>query len=127
MAVEAAVDSLGKTTFPSVYGDIAVINNGAQIAVYLTTPTPIIEAAFQALAPAGALVFRTTPHSISELDSIHQRLTDQWQSLIGEGIDVIEFGPDILIGKEDIGVENVTPSQIETLTCRFHGDGVVIT
>lgn len=124
MAVEAAVDSLGKTTFPSVYGDIAVINNGAQIAVYLTTPTPIIEAAFQALAPAGALVFRTTPHSISELDSIHQRLTDQWQSLIGEGIDVIEFGPDILIGKEDIGVENVTPSQIETLSAAFGADAI---
>lgn len=115
MQVERAVDALGRRSYPSVYGGIVIINNRTQIAVYLTQRTPDVEAAFGALAPEGMLVFRPTSNSLQRLDAIHQQLEGQWQSLIDQGIDVVEFGPDIHIGQEDIGVENLTSAQVQTL------------
>jgi hypothetical protein len=124
MAVEAAVDTLGEQQFPSIYGDIAIINNHTQIAVYLTTPTPAIDAAFQALAPAGTLVFRSTPRSLQALNQVHRTVEDQADALIDQGIRLSEIGPNILIGKEDIAVVNLTPDEKQTLDDQFGADAI---
>jgi hypothetical protein len=124
MAVEDEIDALGQSTFPSVYGDIAIVNDRTQIAVYLTTPTPAIEAAFEALAPAGMLVFHSTPRSLQTLHALHQTVEDQWTQLRDQGINVVEFGPNILIGKEDVGVENLTDADTEALDSLFGADAL---
>ena len=119
MGLEQAVDSLGRGTYGSSYGGMEVINNQTQLAVYLTTPTSAIEQAFQSGAPAGMLVFRTTPNSLEQIEAVHQQLTDEWQSLIAQGIDVVDFGPNPADGQEDVGVENLTDAQAQQLATLF--------
>lgn len=119
MEVEQAVESLGTGTFASTYGGIAVINNQTQLAVYLTTPTAEIESAFETLAPPGMLVFESTPNSLQQIDAIHQQLENEWQSLIAQGIDLVDFGPNPYLGQEDVGVENLTADEAQQLAAQF--------
>jgi hypothetical protein len=110
--------------YPSIYGDIAIINNHTQIAVYLTTPTPEVTAAFQRLAPAGLLVFRSTPRSLQDLRQIHEAVEKSSDALIRDGIRLAEIGPNILIGKEDIGVVDLTSDEEKLLEVLFGADGI---
>jgi hypothetical protein len=126
MAVEEAIDSLGRGRYASSYGGIAIINNQTQIAVYLTTPTTDIKSAFQVHAPVGMLSFRFTSHSLHQLDAIQQQLEGQWQDLIARGINVVEFGSNVSLGKEDIGVENLTAAQAQELETQFGADALHI-
>jgi V8-like Glu-specific endopeptidase len=118
MSVEAALGNLGQA-YPSAFGGLAVINNGTQIAVYLTTPTAAIKGAFQAVAPAGSVVFRSTPRSARALAALTQTLENQWSTLRAHGINLVDFGPNILIGKVDIGIENLTDAQRKFMNGRF--------
>jgi hypothetical protein len=70
------------------------------------------------------VVFRATSHSLQELDAVHQQLESQWQTLIGNGINVADFGPDVSLGQEDVGVENLTADEAQTLTEQF-GPGLL--
>jgi hypothetical protein len=124
MAVEAAIDALGTQVYPSIYGDIAIINDRTQIAVYLTAPTAAIETTFKAIAPSGMLVFRTTPRSEEALYQIHKAVEGQADVLIAEGIRLTEIGPNTLIGKEDVGVVDLTADQAKVLNNLF-GAGAI--
>lgn len=124
MAVEQAISGLGNSAYPDLFGDIEIINNHSQIAVYLKSSTPAIRAAFQALAPAGMLVFRPTPRSHRDLDAIHQGMQSRWASLRSQGINLVEFGPNAGLGKEDVGIENLTAAQAHVLEGMF-GQGAL--
>lgn len=119
MGVEDAVDNVGQRSYPDSYGGMAVINDRTQIAVYLTDTAPDIETAFEQHAPAGLLVFRSTPHSLEELTALSDRIQSQWDDVTAKGVKVVEFGPNILIGKEDVGVENLTDAQAQKLRETF--------
>jgi hypothetical protein len=120
MGVESAVSDLAANSYGADYGGMAAIDNQHQIAVYLTDPTPAIEQALDRAAPAGTLVFRTTSHSMRQLDAIQSSLQGRWSALINSGIEVNQFGSDPLTGKEDIGVVNLTAGQAATLD-RMYG------
>jgi hypothetical protein len=119
MGLEMAVEKMGAGQFASNYGGIAVINNQSQIAVYLTSPTSAIEQALQALAPSGMLVFRSTPNTQATIEGIHQQIEGEWQTLVEDGIDVVDFGPDVTLGQEDVGVENLTSAEAQQLQAQF--------
>jgi hypothetical protein len=119
MGLEQAVESLGNGPYAASFGGIEVVNNMTQLAVYLTSPTAAIEHAFQQGAPAGMLVFRSTPNSLQQITAVHQRLESAWQSLIAQGIDVVDFGPNPADGQEDVGVENLTGAQAQELEAQF--------
>lgn len=119
MGLEQRVDSLGNGPYASSYGGMAVINNQTQLAVYLTLPTQAIEQAFQNGAPAGMLVFRSTPNSLQQINAIHQQLENEWQTLVSQGIELADFGPNPYLGQEDVGVENLTSDQAQQLAAQF--------
>jgi len=120
MGLESAVSNLAAKSYGAEYGGMAVIGNQRQLAVYLTDPAPAVERAFNRIAPAGTLVFRKTPHSMRQLNVIQSRLQGKWRALRKSGIEVSEFGSNPLIGKVDVGVENLTASQAAKLD-RIYG------
>jgi len=119
MGLESAVGNLAAKSYGAEYGGIAVIGNQRQLAVYLTDPAPAVERAFNRIAPAGTLVFRKTPHSMRQLSAIQSSLQDKWHALRESGIEVSEFGSNPLIGKEDIGVVNLTTREAAKLDRRY--------
>jgi hypothetical protein len=119
MGIENAVDSFGRQTYGASYGGMETINNGSQMAVYLTAPTLPVEDGFEQHAPEGTLVFRSTPHSLQQVDAVHQQLEGQWHALVGNGIAVVDFGPNVSLGQEDVGVENLTPEEAQALSDEF--------
>jgi hypothetical protein len=108
MGLESAVGNLAAKSYGAEYGGMTVIGNQRQLAVYLTDPAPAVERAFDRIAPAGTLVFGKTPHSMRQLNAIQSSLQGKWHALRKSGIEVSEFGSNPLIGKEDIGVDNLT-------------------
>lgn len=115
MGLESAVSNLAANSYGAEYGGMAVVGNRRQLAVYLTDPAPAVERAFNRIAPAGALVFRKTPHSMRQLNAIQSSLQGNWRALRKSGIEVDEFGPNPLSGKEDIGIINLTSREAAKL------------
>jgi hypothetical protein len=112
------IDEIGQKTYPDIYGGLAETQQGTNI-VYLTRPDPGAEHQLAAEAPAGTIAFVYTPHSLKFLDSIHQKVINQFSALKAAGIQLIEWAPEIAAGREMIGVEDLTPAKTRILGNRF--------
>jgi hypothetical protein len=108
---QTAVDRLGTTVYSSVYGGYTAPNNGAELDIYLTSLDPLVEAQFVAAAPATPMVFKLTPNTLETLNSMMEQLEQDWASIRAGGTNLVEFGPNVELGKLNIGVENLTTAK----------------
>jgi len=120
--VEGLIEQVGSNVVPAVYGGMVALDDGKQIAVYLTQLTPANEAPFVAVAPSDMLVFRSTPRSLESLEAIQAVLETKWNALERDGIRLNEFVANVETGKEDIGVEGLTAAAREKLQGMFGAD-----
>ena len=121
--IEARVEAAG-AKMPDVFGGLLAPGDGQQLVVYLTDVSPRNEQPFEQAAGQVPVTFRATSHSLAAVTSTHDDLQGRWTSLVSQGVDVVEFGPNIELGREDIGVRNLTPQAQTQLENRYGADMV---
>lgn len=119
-----SIAELGDKVYPDTYGGLIGVNGGEQVQIYLTVLDPVIEAAFEALAPPGVVSFVQSAQSLRDLEALHQAVLDQTDSLSSQGAVVFSFWPDIATSTEWIGVEDLTPASENAVNEAFGADKV---
>lgn len=121
-ALVVASQRLGEvlsSDYPASYGGLAIVDDGARIAVYMTQMPKGLADVVDAVAPAGSVAFERSAHSLATLLSIHRDLGVDWMNLQSQGIDIVGFDPDVTTSTERIQVINPTLNQVEELVGLF--------
>jgi hypothetical protein len=115
------VNNLGEQTFPSVFGGSDLTDGGSHLTIYLTTLSPVVEAAFSILPGASGVVqFATAANPLSTLQNLVTQITGQVSNLTATGIQLVSAFPDVRNdGVVDIGVENLTAADTSILDNDF--------
>jgi hypothetical protein len=102
------IDQFGRAKYPVVYGGVYEVDNATKIAVYLTSLDESTEAAFARLAPAGIVTFAETRRSLASLELIHETVLQHAMDFQKQGIDLVDFWPDIQSGQEILRIVGLT-------------------
>ena len=118
-----AIQKIGETKFPGIYGGLAVTDSQHHMDVYLTSLSLSAELAIRRAASAGLITFLTTPHTRIQLLAIHAKVTEHAPVLARDGIHLVSWFPGINgNGVENIGVLNLTARAVRTLNRTFGPD-----
>ena len=126
-AVADAVRTTATRDFPSIYVGLILTDNGTKVVVYMTQLTPEAESTIAAGMPAGSIGFAQAPRSLSFLNNLHQHVISAHDSLASQGISVVSNGPNMVTGKEDITVQNLTAAKTATLGKLLGSNNLVLT
>src|ERR1022692_4095336 len=122
-----AIQKIGETKFPGIYGGLAVTDSQHHMDVYLTSLSLSAELAIRRAASAGLITFLTTPHTRIQLLAIHAKVTEHAPVLARDGIHLVSWFPGINgNGVENIGVLNLTARAVRTLNRTFGPDNIVL-
>ena len=120
--IPQSLEAFGVAHMPDIFGGVGLDDKGSVLHVYLTTLSTGNESLFVDQSKGYPTVFSLTHANEATLDALHNRVNSDWQTLIQSGTDVNQFWPDVRTGIEDIGVQNVTDSDITALDARY-GEG----
>ena len=115
----ARLDELGSSGHGGIYGGLIVSRGGTHVKVYLTRPAAAVDHSFAAAAGGVTVSFVRTPHSLASLDIVQRRILAAAPAMRAAGVKIVEFGPDIATSREQVGVQDLTGAQAQTLTDRF--------
>lgn len=121
------LDALGSGAYAGIYGGVEAVDNATRLVVHLTTPSPAAQQTFRALGPTGSISFVATSHSLAALQAIHARVTRAAADLAADGIHLVEWGPHIQTGYENIQVLNLTDADRSELEERFGAGNITVT
>ena len=118
----ARLDALGSSAHGDVYGGLIVSRGGTHVVVHLTRLGAAIDHSFAAAAGGTTVSFVRTPHSLTTLNMVQQRILAAAPAMRTAGVKIVEFGPDIASGRELVGVQDLTAAQATALRHRFGAD-----
>lgn len=118
-----AVARVAVARFGGLHAGEVLTDQGRRVVVYLTRLDPGAEAAMT----SGVVSFARAPHSVAFLDALHQRVTARQAGLKRAGIDLVTWGPDVVTGRENISVLNLTAAKRVTLDRLFGTASLTLT
>lgn len=107
------LQSFGASEFPDTYAGVVV--HGNAVTVYLTQLTPAAEEAFAAVQSTDSVDFQVAARSERSLGATHQLLTNAWDRLLSQGVQVNRFWPHLETGLEEVGVVNLKPTDLTAI------------
>lgn len=104
---------------PSGVVMVAANNASLSVDVYLTNPNVTIENQVTSAYASTTVNFIQVPKNQTQLNSLHQTVTNAWQSLINQGVVMSIWHSEVTTGKEYIGVVGLTNAQLAILDSTF--------
>lgn len=115
----AQVQERGERQFPDVFAGDELTRQQSHLVVYLTTLEPATEATIRGPLPADEVSFQQVTHSWAWLMNLEHSISNDANSLRGQGVQLASWGPDPATNKETITVVGLDPVKAATLDNRY--------
>jgi hypothetical protein len=114
-----SIGEVGMLSFPSNFVSVSENAATSSITVYVTSSTLQMIFTLRSLSTLGSINFVVVPSSRSALDAMNNNVTQSWQALQDAGVTMTIWHPELLTGKEYIGVANLTSDQLAIIQQMF--------
>ena len=105
--------------YPAIYGGTDLINNGTQIAVYLTNVPTTMSAFVSKYVSPSVVQYVTVAHTLNELNGISDSIGAAYPTLQSEGIDITATQLDFSSSTVVVNVLDPTSADIAQLNQQF--------
>lgn len=119
-----SIGDVGILSFPNNFVSVSENAATSNITVYVTSPNLQMMFTMRSLSTVASINYVVVPDSRSALDAMNNTVTQSWQALRDAGVTMNIWHPELLTGKEYIGVLNLTSDQLNTIQQMF-GPNVV--
>ena len=123
-----AVQSYSEKNYPRFFSSVMTTDNGSHIVVSLTQLDPAVESSISSMASPGVISFKQAPWTETQILATQSQVAGEWDQLQHDGINIVSIFPsingDALV---HLGVVNLTPAQLQTLSQKFGRSHILVT
>ena len=104
-----------KRSYPQQYAGTAFADRGRRLEIYMTSLPPSLQSRVSYYVPLSMVDFRVVQHSVTDLNSVANRIASDFPTLLAQGIEVASIQSDFASSTVIVDVVNATQSDINIL------------